>query len=110
TVDILQPTEGNGTWNASWSSYNPTDISATFSPQYPLLNSSSVMTAQISISSTTPPGNYTLSIGLDASRVRVWAFATVEVSPATNTNETYSQYAPTGEVIVLTIALIAVVL
>jgi len=110
TVDILQPTEGNGTWNASWSSYNPTDISATFSTQYPSLNSSSVMTAQISISSTTPPGNYTLSIGLDASRVRVWAFATVEVSPSTNGNGTYNQYAPTGEVIVLTLALIAVIL
>jgi len=110
TVDILQPTEGNGTWNASWSSYNPTDISATFSPRYPLFNSSSVMTVQISISSTTAPGNYTLSIGLDASRVRIWAFATVEVSPSTNDNGTYNQYTPTGEVIVLSLALIAVIL
>jgi len=110
TADVLQPTEGNGTWKASWSSYNPTDISASFSPQYPSLNSSSVMTTQISISSSTPPGNYTLSVGLDASRVRVWAFSTVEVSPTTSANETYSQYAPIGEIIVLTIALIAVVL
>ena len=110
TVDVLQPIEDNGTWNASWSSYNPSDISATFSTQNPSLNSSSITTAQISISGTAPPGNYTLSIGLDTSRVRVWAFVSVEVLPVTSENGTYAQYTPTGEVIVLTIALIAVIL
>jgi virginiamycin B lyase len=110
STDILEPTTGNGTWRASWSSYNPSDISVTFSPQYPALNSSGLSTAQITISSSTPPGNYTLSIGCDASQIRVWSFAYVEVLPSTNGNGTVNQFIPLVEVIVLTIALIAVIL
>ncbi|HXY83055.1 MAG TPA: hypothetical protein VEH56_04980 [Candidatus Saccharimonadales bacterium] len=111
TANIAEPLQGNGTWNVSWSSYNPSDISLNFSQQYPSLDSSSVTTtAQLLISRSTSPGNYTLSVGLDTVRVRVWTLIGVEVLPSTANGGMYQQLFPIAEVLILTLVLAVVLI
>jgi len=73
---------GNGTLRYSWSSYNPSDISVSFSSQYPALNSltDSPSQAELIISTNTKPGNYTLGLGIDTGNVTVWSMIQVQVT------------------------------
>jgi len=77
---------GNGTLRYSWSSYNPTDVSVAFSAQYPSLNSmtDSPSQAELFISSTTKPGNYTLGLGFDTGNVTAWSMIHVQVTSTTS--------------------------
>lgn len=74
---------GNGTLKHSWSSYTQTDIAVTYSPEYPSLGNSanSTIQAQIQVSDKVTPGNYTLTVGIDLGRVRVWTILPTEVTP-----------------------------
>jgi len=63
-------TVGNGTMRYSWSSYNPSDVSVSFLSQYPSLAGPADTSAQaeLFISTTIQPGNYTLGLGIDIQR------------------------------------------
>jgi streptogramin lyase len=63
----------NGTWDYSWSSYNPNDLSVVFSRQYPSLEATDEIRteAQVLVSTRVFPGNYTLAIGLNLGEIRV---------------------------------------
>jgi virginiamycin B lyase len=82
-----QNTVGNGTLNYSWSSYNPNDVSVQFSPQYPSLAGPADTNAQaeLFISTTAKPGNYTLALGIETARVSVWRMIQVQVTAQTPT-------------------------
>jgi virginiamycin B lyase len=80
-IKISQDMSGNGTLSYAWGSYNPFDASVTFTPQYPALTSSTITAqAQLSISTGTKPGNYTLALGIETQSVNVWSMISVEVS------------------------------
>lgn len=91
TISLLTKTSqiliGNGTLRYSWSSYNPKDVSVTFSPQYPSLSSLADIPAQaeLILSTNTKPGNYALGLGIDAGGVTVWSMVQVEVAPQGST-------------------------
>ncbi len=72
-ADLNAPFGGNGTWDYSWSSYNPKEISVNFSPQYPSLETAGEIQTgvQAQLSSRVYPGNYTLAIGLNLGEIRV---------------------------------------
>ena len=80
-VRIVQGMSGNGTLGYAWGSYNPFDVSGLFSPQYPVLTGSTVISAQahLRISGTTEAGNYTLALGIETQPVNVWRMISVEV-------------------------------
>ncbi len=76
---------GNGTFRASWSTYEPSEFQVAFTPQpYPSFTSlaETPSEAQIKVSSRVSPGNYTLSIGIDAGLVLVSRMVQVEVIQA----------------------------
>ncbi len=76
---------GNGTFRYSWSSYEPSEVQVTFTPQpYPPFTSlaDTSSEAQIKVSSRVNPGNYTLAIGIDAGTVLVSRMIQVEVTQA----------------------------
>ncbi len=79
-----QEIDGNGTLRYSWSSYSPNEVQVLFSPQpYPsFAMNAGPSEARIKISSKVSPGNYTLSIGLDAGVVLISSTVQVEVTPA----------------------------
>ena len=83
---------GNATLRRSWSSYTPQDASASFSSQYPSMAgpSNSSSQAELFISTTTAPGNYTLGLGIDTGRVTVWSMVQVQITaqPPTTPIET----------------------
>jgi virginiamycin B lyase len=87
TLTILANTNsggaGNGTFTYSWSSYNPDDVTVTFSPDaYPSLQgpANTQDQVQIKLSDRVSPGNYTLAIGIDAGAVRVSRMVQVDVT------------------------------
>ena len=88
TVSLLQRTSqdivGNGTLRYSWSSYNPNDLSVSFSSQYPSLAGPANNSAQaeLFVSTATPPGNYTLGLGIDTGRVSAWTMVQVQIATA----------------------------
>ena len=73
---------GNGTLRYSWSSYNLMDVSISFSSQYPSLSSTTETPSQaeLIISNSTKPGNYTLGLGIDTGNVTVWSMIQVQVT------------------------------
>ena len=74
---------GNGTFTDSWSSYNPNEVQVTFSPNpYPTLLGPTGRTseAEFKVANSVSPGNYTVSIGIDAGAVRVSSIVRVEVT------------------------------
>jgi hypothetical protein len=71
---------GNGTLRSSWSSYTPQDASVSFSSQYPSLAGPSSSQAELFISTTTEPGNYTLGLGIDTGRVALWSMVQVQIT------------------------------
>ncbi len=76
---------GNGTFRDSWSTYEPSEVKVVFTPQpYPSFTSlaDTPSEAQIKVSSRVSPGNYTLSIGIDAGSVLVSRMVRVEVMQA----------------------------
>ncbi len=79
-----QEIDGNGTLRYSWSSYNPDEVQVLFSPQlYPSFAMNATRSeAQVKISTKVSPGNYTLSIGLDAGVVLISRMVRVEVTVA----------------------------
>ena len=81
-IKISQGMPGNGSLRYAWGSYNPFDASVVFAPQYPHLTDSTVISAQaqLSISTETKPGNYTLALGIETQSVNVWSMISVEVS------------------------------
>lgn len=81
-VKTSQDTVGNGTLSYSWSSYNPNDASVSFSSQYPSLAGPADTSAQaeLFISTTTNPGNYTLGLGIDMGKVTVWSMVQVQIT------------------------------
>ena len=86
TISLVTKTSqeimGNGTLRYSWSSYSPTDVSVSFSSQYPSLHSltDNPSQAELIISATTRPGNYTLGLGIDTGKVSVWSMIQVQVT------------------------------
>jgi virginiamycin B lyase len=86
TISLLTKTSqdivGNGTLRSSWSSYSPQDASVTFSSQYPSLASASNSSSQaeLFISTTTRPGNYTLGLGIETGQVAVWSMIEVQIT------------------------------
>jgi len=82
------PLVGNETWDYSWSSYNPNDLSVVFSQQYPSLeNTQLVQTgAQAQLSTKVYPGNYTLAIGLNLGEIRVSTMLAVNVETGGKSN------------------------
>jgi virginiamycin B lyase len=82
-----QNTVGNGTLGYSWTSYNPNDVSVQFSPQYPSLAGPSDTNgqAELFISTTAKPGNYTLALGIETARVSVWRMVQVQLTAQTPT-------------------------
>lgn len=74
---------GNGTFTASWSSYNPNEVTVAFSPNpYPTLAGPTQKTteAEVRVSSHVSPGKYTVAIGIDTGAVRVSSMVQVEVT------------------------------
>jgi virginiamycin B lyase len=80
--------EGNGTWDYSWSSYNPKEISVVFYQQYPSLETSDqVQTgAEAQLSTRVYPGNYTLAIGLNLGQIRVSTMLAFDVQGNNKSN------------------------
>jgi virginiamycin B lyase len=92
-AESSQALEGNGTWEYSWSSYNPNDVLVDFSTQYPSFAPSNFETqALLKVSDSTPPGNYTLSMGMNAGSFRVWTIISVEVVQAGSQNGPVTTY------------------
>jgi len=91
TISLLTKTSqdivGNGTLRSSWSSYTPLDASVSFSSQYPSLAgpTSTSAQAELFISTTTKPGNYTLGLGIDTGRVAVWSMVQVQITAQPST-------------------------
>jgi streptogramin lyase len=85
---------GNGTFTYSWSSYMPSEVGVTFSPNpYPSLEGQSNLgQAEVKASNKVIPGNYTLAIGIDAGEVRVSSMIHVEVTPANSVPGPVSAY------------------
>jgi virginiamycin B lyase len=71
---------GNGTLQYSLGSYNPADVSATFSPQILSLSELVDFTAlaEVKMSATAKLGNYTLGLGIDAGAIKVWSMLKVQ--------------------------------
>jgi hypothetical protein len=88
-IKIVQGMSGNGTLRYAWGSYNPFDVSGLFSPQYPLLTGSTVISAQaqLRISGTAEVGNYTLALGIETQSVNVWRMVSVEVVKSHSSNQ-----------------------
>jgi virginiamycin B lyase len=88
-IKIVQAMSENGTLRYAWGSYNPFDVSGLFSPQYPLLISSTVISAQaqLRISETAEAGNYTLALGIETQSVNVWRMISVEVVKSHASNQ-----------------------
>jgi hypothetical protein len=87
TLTISKATSGvagNGTFTYSWSSYLPSEVGVTFSPNpYPSLEGQSKLwQAEVKVSNKVNPGNYTLAIGVDVGAVRVSSMVQVDVTPA----------------------------
>jgi virginiamycin B lyase len=107
TIYLLTKTSqdivGNGTLRSSWSSYTPQDASVSFSSQYPSLAgpSSSSSQAELFISTTTNPGNYTLGLGIDTGRIAVWSIVQVQITAQPPTT-------PTGTSVTLVSSAIAI--
>ncbi len=82
-TNTYQDISGNGTLRYSFTSYNPNDLTVTFSPAYMSLAGLAKVpaSAQVEISPNTSPGNYTLSLGLDAGEVAVWTMVDVQITP-----------------------------
>ena len=82
------PLEGNGTWDYSWSSYNPNDLSVVFSSQYPSFEATKEIKteAQAQLSTRVYPGNYTLAVGLDLGEIRVSTMLAITVETTSNSN------------------------
>lgn len=84
-IKTTQEIEGNGTLGYSWSSYSHNDVQVSFSPQpYPsfAMSEGASIEAQIKVLNRVSPGNYTLSIGIDAGVVSVSRIVQVEVTQA----------------------------
>jgi virginiamycin B lyase len=80
---ISQDISGNGTFSYSWASYDPDkEISVTFSPEHPSLSglADTPAQAQLKLSDTVRPSNYSLGLGIDAGTVLVWSLVQIEVS------------------------------
>jgi hypothetical protein len=107
-IKISQGMPGNGTLRYAWGSYNPFDASIMFAPQYPPLTSSTVISAQaqLSISTETKPGNYTLALGIETPSVNVWSMISVEVSSPHPSNATPLLELVTVGVTVATVSLL----
>ena len=85
STNVPSGVAGNGTFTYSWSSYMPSEVGVTFSPNpYPSLEGqeSKLGQAEVKVSSKVKPGNYTLAIGIDAGVVRVSSMVQVDVTPA----------------------------
>ena len=101
------PLDGNATWDYSWSSYNPNDLSVTFSKQYPGLDAAQIQTeAQTQLSTKLHPGNYTLAIGLNTGAIRVSTMLTINVQSNSRVNP--SSYLPVVLVVILLAGLVTI--
>lgn len=80
--------DGNGSLRYSWGSYNPNDVTVTFSPQYPVLSGPSEISAkaQLMISPKTEAGNYAVAFGVETSTVSVWTVVSVDVVKSNASN------------------------
>jgi virginiamycin B lyase len=108
-------TIGNGTLRYSWSSYNPMDISVQFSPQYPSLAGPADTNAQaeLFVSTTTKPGNYTLALGIETARAAVWRMVQVQVTaqaPSTSLGTTFTLFSMAAVILVAIVIVLALVL
>lgn len=76
----------NGTFRYTWGSYNPREISVTFSPHYLSIAGvrDTTTRADLEMSSTAKTGNFTLGLGIDAGNVRVWSMIQVQVIQPAN--------------------------
>ncbi len=85
-IKILQGLQGNGTMVYAWGAYDQMHVSATFSPQYPLLTGPMETSgqAQFAISTATDPGNYTLAVGIATQSFRVLTMISVEILAMNN--------------------------
>jgi virginiamycin B lyase len=74
-VKISQNLAGNGTLLYSWASYNPQDLSATYSSPYPPLTgpAEAAISVHITVSDRAFPGSYMMGLGINAGAVLVWA-------------------------------------
>ena len=107
TAKLNMPLAGNATWDYSWSSYNPNDLSVTFSQQYPGLDAKQIQTeAQAQLSSKVHPGNYTLAIGLNLGVLRVSTMLAINIQTGSKANP--STYLPVVLVVVLLSGLVMV--
>ena len=105
--------EGNGTFRYSWASYNPQQVSVTFSPTYPSLSglADTPAQAQLKIQREISPGRYALGLGIDAGTVRVWTIIPVDVVQVVPSNAklSISWLLTTGLLVVLLGAVLGVV-
>jgi virginiamycin B lyase len=109
-IKNLQDLQGNGTSLYAWGSYNPRDVSGTFSPQYPSLAGSTQVTAQLTVSRATEPGNYTLALGVRTQNAIVLTMISVEVLSANNaTRIPLLNIAVLGGVVVLAVVTLVLV-
>jgi len=101
---------GNGTLRSSWSSYAPQDASVSFSSQYPSLAgpSSSSSQAELFISTTTKPGNYTLGLGIDTGRVTLWGMVQVQITAQPSTTPTGTSVTLLSAAIVILVLVVLV--
>jgi hypothetical protein len=109
-IKVLRGLGGNGTLQYAWGSYNPQDASVAFSPQYPLLAGPAEILAQaeLNVSTTTEPGNYTLALGIETPSVNVWTMISVEVMKPSPFNPVPLSLAALGGGVVLAILLFIV--
>ena len=79
---------GNGVLEYSWGTYNPREVSVSFSPQNPSLVGLAdvAVQAKLKISESTKSGNYTLGLGIEVGAVRVWTMVQAQVVPPTSTS------------------------
>ena len=72
----------------------PSEVGVTFSPNpYPSLGKESKLgQAEVKVSNSVNPGNYTLAIGIDAGTVRVSRMVQVDVTPASSVPSSVSGY------------------
>ena len=119
TISLLTKTSqdivGNGTLRSSWSSYTPQDASVSFSSQYPSLAGPADTSAQaeLFISTTTKPGNYTLGLGIDTGRVTVWSMVQVQITaqpPTTPIGTSLTLVSAAGVILVVVVLVLGLVL
>ena len=84
---VLGDIGGNGVLEYSWGTYNPREVSVSFSPHNPSLAGLAdvAVQAELKVSESTKSGNYTLGLGIEVGAVRVWTMVQAQVVPATST-------------------------